>query len=246
MKKQTLVYIHFYGQPRYVGEGSEHRADSRVRYGNSAYSKFSLKHKEEHCCKVIVASYDNKVSAVLQEQGMISWLGMKIKDEGSLLNLIPYTESNGTCGPLPEDIETERRRKISNFPISKERIKKGIVSRQTNGEPWHSEQTREKISVAQIGRKVSKETRKKISIALRGRTQSEETKKKKSNSLKESYEERKNCNAKRVRAILTDGTEKIFESQGDAGEFFGMTSAGIARVIKTGKTRLKIQSIELI
>jgi hypothetical protein len=171
---------------------------------------------------------------------------MKIKGEGPLLNLVPYTESNGVCGPLPENVEAERRRKISEFVITEERIQRGLETRRNNGKPWHSAEARKNISKALKGKGVTDETKAKISNTLMGRPHSEETKKKRAKSIKESYKNRKNANAKKVRVVLDNGTEKIFESQGDAGEFFGVTAQGIARVIRTGKTRLKIQSIEII
>lgn len=245
MAKQTLVYVHIYDKPRYVGEGTEHRASKTTRHDDSLYSCYSRKHSDKHSCCVIVGKFDNKVSACLQEQGMISWLGMRIRGEGPLLNAVPYTTSSGMPGTLDSETEKLRREKISKASKGKSKDK-NVETRKNNGLPWHSEETKEKISKGNKGKVISENQKKKISKSLTGKTQSDETRKKRSESLKKSYLDRVNANAKCVEVIFLDGGKRTFESQSKAAEFFNVTAQGVARMIKTGKTRLKIKSIKLV
>ena len=245
MSKNIFVYLHHYDAPRYVGEGTWGRAQSTTRRGKGAYPKFSRAHKNDHKCVMILGAFDNKVSARLLEQGMISWLGMRLRGQGTLLNGVPFTDGTGLPGPLPEEVEMERRRKIKEHPVPKEKVEKGIVSRRNNGRPWHTDETRAKMSESQRGKEVSQEVRDKISLSLTGQNQSEETKEKRAASLRESYKNRTSALSKQVRVVFNDGTVSIFKSQTEAGLFFGVTAQGIARMIKTGKTRLKIQHIGL-
>lgn len=95
-------------------------------------------------------------------------------------------------------------------------------------------------------RTVSKETKRKISECLTGRRAQDETRKKISEKAKQLYADgRQNPTKKGVVVVLLDGKEMTFRSQIEAGKFFGITPQGVARITRTGKTRLKIKSIRL-
>lgn len=244
MTKHVFVYLHVYDRPRYVGEGTEERAMKTVRYGKGLYSLYSQRHRKEHVCKIVVGKYDNKVSAWILEQGMISWIGMRIREEGPLMNSTSFTSAGGMAGSYPETIERKRRRILR--PMSLESRKKGVETRKASG-TWHSKETIRKIADKNKGRKVSKETRKRISDSLTGRESPKEVREKISEKAKQQYREgRENPMKKGVVVLFLDGTKRSFKSQTEAGEFLGITPQGVARIVKTGKTRLRIKSIEVL
>ena len=76
----------------------------------SVYGKFLKKHKDAHICIVITSSHSDKVASVLQEQGFISWIGLRIEGKGTLMNVSRY---GNLPNKLPKEIERERVRKLS-------------------------------------------------------------------------------------------------------------------------------------
>lgn len=103
------TYWHFlHNVPRYVGEGCESRPYSMKR--GSVYGRFLKKHSDSHVCVIVTSSHSDKVASVLQEQGFISWVGLRIEGNGTLMNVSRY---GNLPSKLPEEIEKERVRKSS-------------------------------------------------------------------------------------------------------------------------------------
>lgn len=99
-----ITYLHLYKNiPRYVGEGDETRKDSTSR--KSLYGHYLKKHRHEHRCVLILSKHADKTAAVLQEQGFISWLGMKIKNQGPLMNSLSFSGDQSASGKWPQELK---------------------------------------------------------------------------------------------------------------------------------------------
>ena len=99
-----ITYLHIYdGIPRYVGEGDPNRAYATSR--GSLYGDFYHKHQGEHKCVLITSTHGDKTAAVLQEQGLINWLGLRIKNEGPLLNSLSYSGRHSASGGWSDELK---------------------------------------------------------------------------------------------------------------------------------------------
>ena len=71
--KQT--YIHFHnGRPRYVGEGSRRRPTD-FYHRSPDWWKYFAQFDDPHICVLVTSIHHDEVGSVLQEQGLISWIG---------------------------------------------------------------------------------------------------------------------------------------------------------------------------
>jgi hypothetical protein len=104
------TYLHFHNQcPRYAGEGIPGR--EKVMARGSIYGNF-LRRSVGHVCVVIVGTHHNKVSSLLNEQGLISWIGMKIRNQGPLLNSLPYGDLGHGGGGMKGDLNPSKRPEV--------------------------------------------------------------------------------------------------------------------------------------
>ena len=84
MTKETFTYIHVWsGIPRYVGKAGCKRRTRRLSSRRGLYGEFIKAHKNEHVCMFITSVHGDDTAALLNEQGLISWLGLR--QEGGLL-----------------------------------------------------------------------------------------------------------------------------------------------------------------
>lgn len=111
------------GKPLYVGEGSMSRALDPYRH-NKVYQDKLKKYKDKHVCTLVLSKHSDKVGAVLQEQGLISWLGRLTTGDGPLTNCLPYGDvSFGSFYNLsPENYDSERER-LRSLRVSETRTK---------------------------------------------------------------------------------------------------------------------------
>jgi hypothetical protein len=144
--KQFCTYFHFIDkQLVYIGEGTlsrpwdfkERRPDQREKL------------EQLDIDVVIVGTHGDKVSSELNEQGLISWIGIE-----NLWNKIPYSHcgypSMGFLGKkhTSEWIEKQRQRRLGQK---------------------HSEESKRKMSAARTGTTVSEITKQKISETKKNR-----------------------------------------------------------------------------
>ena len=125
-----VTYLHWIGKPKYIGEGKPGR--EKVLNRGSIYGNFLKKNKQEHVCILVIGKHANKTSALLNEQGLISWLGMKIRRQGSLLNAVSYGDMGCGHGIRGEDNPTKRpevRDKISNTKKGSKLITNGTLTK---------------------------------------------------------------------------------------------------------------------
>jgi hypothetical protein len=78
--------------------------------------------------------------------------------------------SKAKKGKKLSEEQKEKLRVAKRPPRTADQVKKQMESRRNSGNPWHSQETREKISLANLGRKVSKESRTKISDSLKSKS----------------------------------------------------------------------------
>jgi hypothetical protein len=72
--KEFVTYIHFYdGKPVFVGEGAKNRPFDKVQRSLD-YRRFL---EESDVEPIIVGNHGDKISARLNEQGLISWIGVE-------------------------------------------------------------------------------------------------------------------------------------------------------------------------
>ena len=116
-----LNYIHFNKfKPLYVGEGKPKREKQLNRTG--VYGGWLKNNKDLHICVLIVGHFSDAVSSQINEQGLISWLGRGIVNEGPLMNVIPYSTASG-YGPGPEFIKDLKRRMTGRDVKPETRVK---------------------------------------------------------------------------------------------------------------------------
>jgi hypothetical protein len=125
-------------KPLYVGEGSTSRALDPDR-NNKVYKDKLKKHKNKHVCSLILSKHSDKVGAVLQEQGFISWFGRLVTNDGPLTNCLPYGDTSfGSYKPLsPENYDPERER-LRSLRVSQTRLQKIEDGTLLSGNWWNN------------------------------------------------------------------------------------------------------------
>jgi hypothetical protein len=144
--KEFCTYIHVIdGKPLYVGEGSINRPhDFKER--RSDYRRFL---EESDVDVIIVGKHGDKVSCWLNEQGLISWIGLE-----NLENKLPYYgRGYASYGFKGKKHSPEWIRK------HKERMTGHAVS----------EETRQKLSEKRRGTTIPEERKRRISETKRSR-----------------------------------------------------------------------------
>ena len=106
-----ITYIHIHKRtPRYIGEGKPGR--EKVLSRGAIYGKFLRAHPGEHICILQLSKHSDKVGSVLQEQGFISWLGLKLTGQGSLLNSVSYSSDTDIPAPWTDELKALHKRKL--------------------------------------------------------------------------------------------------------------------------------------
>lgn len=168
------IYIHSRlddGVPFYVGKGKLHRA--HTKHGRSDYWN-SVVAKHGGYSVEIIANNLSENEAFLHEKRFVAFYGRRKLGTGPLVNLTDGGEGVSGCNEGNKNwmfrVETdETRRKKSESHKGKKRPEH---SKKMLGNNWHrsrgigfnqSPETREKLRLANLGKKHTKETRVKMS-----------------------------------------------------------------------------------
>ncbi len=158
-----LNYIHFNCfKPLYVGEGKPGRERKLRRTG--IYGGWLKNHSRFHVCILTVGHFSDAVSSQLNEQGLISWLGRGISNEGPLMNVVPYSTASG-YGPSQQWREQQRIRMTGRNVTKNTRAK---LSKAAQDKEW-SEASRKKISEWSKGLERTPTHRERMSGSMRNR-----------------------------------------------------------------------------
>lgn len=126
--------MHFLdGKPRYVGEGHLGREKDFGRRRNyTPHGRWLNKHRYEHICVLITSYHHDRVGALLQEQGLINWLGRKIAGTGPLLNFLPYgtTRDHEHCTPEVKKKLSEATKGVPKTELHRKRLKDAAQRRE--------------------------------------------------------------------------------------------------------------------
>lgn len=169
-----------------------------IRPEEDTYSGSPITHKEkwkEKFTKTIIKEFDNYTEAGSYELELIrrDWQNDLCLNE-NCGGIISYSacskggqksaeKTKGVPRPLEikekisrakkgkklSEEQKEKLRVAKRPPRTSDQVKKQIESRRNSGKPWHSQETREKMSLANLGREVSEECRMKISNSLKSK-----------------------------------------------------------------------------
>jgi hypothetical protein len=135
-----LNYVHLLGfKPLYVGEGKPGREKQLQRTGT--YGGWLKNNKNLHICILTVGHFSDSVSSQINEQGLISWIGRGIVNEGPLMNVVPYSTGSG-YGPGPEARKRIQERMTGREVKQETRDK---LAKHARDKVW-SDESRNKIS----------------------------------------------------------------------------------------------------
>jgi hypothetical protein len=143
MEYYVYAYLREDGTPYYIGKGKGKRAWSKQRNINLPVDKSKI---------VLIEENVSEVWALLRERYYIRWFGRKDNGTGILRNLTDGGE--GTSGYILSEEQKDRYRRGKNSPTYGRKI---------------TEEHKQKLREAKLGKKQSPETLKKRSEAMKGK-----------------------------------------------------------------------------